>query len=135
MVLCLCQMSSELRTEQTEKATYLRQKCTTSIQCKTNILKDRFTGMLRSWYLGSCGGPACPVMMKSMGLPLRWLYSIRTDTGFLPPGSDRDRGWQGPSTAPSTPLEISPAFSTDFWQRKKTNYITTLCAFIVTVFT
>lgn len=27
-----------------------------------------------------------------MGFPLRWLYSIRTDTGFFPPGRERDSG-------------------------------------------
>lgn len=51
-------------------------------------------------YRGSCGGPSWPVLMNSMGFPVRWLNSIRTDTGFFPPGSERDRGWRGLSTIP-----------------------------------
>jgi len=45
---------------------------------------------------------ACPVLMNSMGLLLHWLYSINTDTGFFPPGRERDSGGRGASTVPST---------------------------------
>ncbi len=51
-------------------------------------------------YRGSWGGPSCPVLINWMACPLRWLCSIRTDTGFFPPGKDRDRAWGGVSVPP-----------------------------------
>lgn len=86
---------------------------------ENNIQKDGFRRRWKSQYLGSCGGPACPVMMNSMGFPLRWLYSIRTDTGFFPPGRERDSGWRGPSVIPipsTLPLpQIPPMPSAGPW--------------------
>lgn len=125
MILCLCQLTTLLRIDWTEiadlllpkeemyyhRGTYLR----TCSVVETNIQRHRFRRRWKSQYRGSCGGPACPVMMNSMGFPLRWQYSIRTDTGFFPPGRERDRGWRDPTVSIlSTPLDpnIPLMFST-----------------------
>lgn len=118
MVLCLCQLTTVSRpgwTEIADQQLPLGDNVPLLVLrlggVGKNTQKDRFRRRWSIQYLGSCGGPAWPVTMNSMGFPLRWLYSIRRDTGFFPPGRERDRGCRGASTIPITstaPVPKSP---------------------------